>query len=250
MKILILDDEADMRSMLERYLTAQGMVVRAVPDPAGLARMLAREAFDLLVLDLSMPEEDGLSVCRRLRQAGETLPILMLTARAEVEDRLSGLEVGADDYLAKPFDPRELVARIRAQIRARQFRHGTVRAGSENSSVFGEWELFHDHLRLCRSGEAMNIKPSEHALLRVFVAHANRPLGRDRLIVLSREIGADADLNPRSIDVQVLRLRRLIEDDYRNPKLIRTVWNVGYVFSPPPRRAETASSSVADQGLA
>ncbi len=238
-----------MRSMLERYLNSEGLTARSVGDPAALDRLLTRESFDLLLLDVSMPIEDGFSVCRRLRLAGETLPILMLTARAEVEDRLAGLELGADDYLAKPFDPRELVARIKAQVRARRFQQGVIRNGeSPNSSVFGEWELFHDTPRLCRSGEEVAIKPSEHALLRIFLAHANRPLGRDKLISLSREMGADAEISPRSIDVQVLRLRRLIEDDYKNPKLIRTVWNVGYTFSPPGFRQSPPAQDTADNG--
>lgn len=231
MKIIVLDDEAEMRFMLERYLSTQGMVVRTAADPKALMRLLTRESFDLLVLDISMPDEDGLSVCRRLREQGETLPILMLTARSDTVDRIVGLEMGADDYLAKPFEPRELVARIKAQIRARQFRNGGRNYQQQGDRAqFGEWDVSFDSVRLLRNDVEVGIKAAEHSLLCVLVRHANRPLGRDKLIALSREYGTD--VSPRSIDVQILRLRRLIEDDYKNPKLIRTVWGVGYSFVP------------------
>jgi two-component system phosphate regulon response regulator OmpR len=232
MKIIILDDDSEIRSMLERYLSTQGMNVRTVPEAADLYRLLSREPFDLLVLDVSMPTEDGLSVCRALRANGETLPILMLTARGDPVDRIVGLEMGADDYLCKPFDPRELVARIRALVRGRQLSLRTAaRPGQAGCILFGAWELDLDKARLCRDGVEVEIKPGEHGLLRALAMHPNRPLGRDKLIALSKQWGVE--VSRRSIDVQVLRLRRLIEEDPASPRLIRTVWGTGYIFVPP-----------------
>jgi two-component system phosphate regulon response regulator OmpR len=232
MKIIILDDDSEIRSMLERYLSMQGMNVRTVPEAADLYRLLSREPFDLLVLDVSMPNEDGLSVCRSLRANGETLPILMLTARGDPVDRIVGLEMGADDYLCKPFDPRELVARIKALLRGRQLSLRTeARPGRAGCILFGPWELDLDQARLRRNGVEVEIKPAEHGLLRALAMHPNRPLGRDKLISLSKEWGVE--VSRRSIDVQVLRLRRLIEEDHTSPRLIRTVWGTGYIFVPP-----------------
>lgn len=238
MKIIILDDDSEIRSMLERYLSMQGMTVRTVAEAGDLYRLLAREPFDLVVLDVSMPDEDGLSVCRSLRSHGETLPILMLTARGDPVDRIVGLEMGADDYLCKPFDPRELVARIKALLRGRQMSlRPEARAGASGCIVFGPWELDLHKVRLLRDGVEVEIKPGEHGLLRALAMHPNRPLGRDKLIALSKEWGVE--VSRRSIDVQVLRLRRLIEEDYTSPRLIRTVWGTGYMFVPqaPPELA-------------
>lgn len=231
MKIILLDDDSEIRAMLQRYLSMQGMTVRAVGAAADLYRLLARESFDLLVLDVCMPDEDGLSVCRTLRASGETLPILMLTARGDPVDRIAGLEMGADDYLCKPFDPGELVARIKALLRGRQLSiRADAHSGRPGSIGFGAWELDLATPLLRRDGVEVEIKPAEHSLLRALAMHPNRPLGRDKLIALTREWGVE--INRRSIDVQVLRLRRLIEEDHAHPRLIRTVWGTGYIFVP------------------
>lgn len=232
-KILVVDDDSEIRGLLRRFLELQGMKVKAAADARSAHRFLVRELFDLIVLDLSLPDEDGLSVCKRIRESGNPTPILMLTARGAMVDRVVGLEMGADDYLAKPFEPRELVARIKAQVRGRLYT-GHARSGPNEAQTikFGRWKLCLESFQLSQDGKPVHLKPSEHALLRVFAAHANSPIGRDLLIALTRSFGTE--LNTRSIDVQVLRLRKLLEDDPANPRLIQTVWGVGYVFVPGP----------------
>jgi two-component system phosphate regulon response regulator OmpR len=229
-KILVLDDDAELRAMLQRYLSEQGYAVRAVPDSAQLYRLLQREPYDLLVLDLMMPGEDGLAVCRRLRAQGETIPIVMLTARGDPVDRIVGLEMGADDYLAKPFNPRELSARIAAMLR-RQAMLGAGPAPAAGETIrFGPFVLDEPRRRLLKHGEPLECTSGEFALLRALAATPHRPLGRERLIELVKGRGHDA--TERSIDVQILRLRRLIETDPAQPRFIQTVWGVGYVFIP------------------
>ena len=240
-RILIADDEAELRALLERYLSEQGLVARAVPDAAGAERLLARERFDVLVLDVMMPGEDGLSLCRRLRAAGETIPILMLTARGDPVDRIVGLEMGADDYLPKPFNPRELLARIQAMVRRQRVlgaHTGPRQAGGR--IVFGAFTLWLDERRLERNdgrddnhsqgAQDVPLTTGEFALLQALAQQPHRPLGRDRLIALA--YGPDHTATDRSIDVQVMRLRKLIEADPAQPRHIRTVWGVGYVFVP------------------
>jgi two-component system phosphate regulon response regulator OmpR len=182
-----------------------------------------------MVLDLMMPGEDGLEACRRLRAQGETLPIIMLTARDDVADRVVGLAFGADDYLGKPFDPRELVARIEAVLRRRQPVPGAPDPGADVFRFAGlEFDPATRQLR--RGEDVISLTSGEFALLNALVKHANRPLKRERLLELAR--GDDADINDRAIDVQVHRLRRLIEADPAQPRHIQTVWGVGYVFVP------------------
>lgn len=230
-RVLVADDEPDLRALLQRYLGDQGCVVRTVADAAPLERLLARERFDVLVLDLMLPGEDGLSACRRLRAAGETIPILMLTARGEPIDRVVGLEMGADDYLPKPFQPRELLARIQALVRRQRLlgaHHGPAPARARID--FGACTLWPEERRLQRDGADVAIGSTELALLLALARHPGRPLGRDRLIALAHGPGHVA--TDRSIDVQVMRLRKLIEADPAQPRHIRTVWGVGYVFLP------------------
>ncbi|CAN5670644.1 two-component system response regulator OmpR [soil metagenome] len=230
-RILIADDEADLRALLQRYLGDQGYAVRTVDSAAPLDKLLARERFDVLVLDVMMPGEDGLAVCRRLRAQGETIPILMLTARGDPVDRIVGLEMGADDYLPKPFNPRELLARIQAMVRRqRMLGAHTGPAPEQGSIVFGAFTLHLGERRLERAGQDLPLTSGEFTLLQALVQHPMRPLGRDRLIELTR--GRDHEATDRSIDVQVMRLRKLIETDPAQPRHIQTVWGVGYVFVP------------------
>jgi two-component system, OmpR family, phosphate regulon response regulator OmpR len=229
-KVAVLDDEAELRALLQRYLTGRGFTVRAAADASQLDRLLQRESFDVLVLDLTLPGEDGLCVCRRLRAQGETIPILMLTARGDPVDRIVGLEMGADDYLPKPFDPRELVARIQAMVRRQHFLGAHGGASVPDAIEFGPFTLDLATRRLSRGGREIELTGGEYALLEVLARHSHRPLSRERLIDLA--YGREHDATDRSIDVQVLRLRRLIEVDPAKPRYIQTVRNVGYVFVP------------------
>jgi two-component system phosphate regulon response regulator OmpR len=232
-RILIADDEADLRALLERYLGDQGYAVRTVEGAAPLDRLLARERFDVLVLDVMMSGEDGLAVCRRLRAQGETIPIVMLTARGDPVDRIVGLEMGADDYLPKPFNPRELLARIQALVRRQRIlgAHGGPMA-EDGELRFGAHVLHLGRRTLHRGDAEVPLTTGEFGLLAALAQNAGRPLGRERLIELAR--GRDHEATDRSIDVQVMRLRKLIEADPAQPRHIRTVWGVGYVFVPEP----------------
>jgi len=229
-KILMVDDDVRMRELLQRYLTEQGFNIKTVADPAEMDGVIAEEHIDLLVLDLMLPGEDGLAICRRLRAAGSAMPIIMLTARGDEVDRIIGLEMGADDYLPKPFNPRELLARINAIMR-RQVRTEPSAPGLVPGSLaFGEF-LFDPSTRsLTRNGENITITSGEYALLKVFIDHPRQPLSRDRLMQLAR--GRELDVFDRSIDVQVSRLRRLIESDPAHPRYLQTMWGFGYVFIP------------------
>jgi two-component system, OmpR family, phosphate regulon response regulator OmpR len=229
-RILIVDDDVRLRNLLERYLVEQGFAVKAVADSAQMDRALTREHFDLLVLDLMLPGEDGLSICRRLRAEEKSLPIVMLTAKADEIDRIIGLEIGADDYLPKPFNPRELVARINAVLRRTP--RSLPGAPAEESDVvrFGQVEVDLGARRLCRNGEDLPLTTGEFALLKVLLQRPREPLSRDRLMELAR--GREYDAFDRSIDVQMSRLRKLIEDEPTKPRYLQTVWGFGYVFVP------------------
>jgi two-component system phosphate regulon response regulator OmpR len=230
-RILVVDDDLRLRDLLHRYLTEQGFAPHTVPDAPAMDRMLNRENFDLLVLDLMLPGEDGLGICRRLRGAGNTMPIIMLTAKGDEVDRIVGLEMGADDYLPKPFNPRELVARIHAVLRRRQ---PAAPPGSPTTdaqvATFGEFGFDLGTRTLTRAGREVPLTTGEFALLKVFVQHPRTPLSRDKLMELAR--GREFEAFDRSIDVQVSRLRRLIEPDAARPGYIQTVWGFGYVFVP------------------
>ena len=230
-RILVVDDEADLRALLQRYLTDQGYAVRTVESAGPMDKLLAREPFDVLVLDVMMPGEDGLSICRRLRAQGETIPIVMLTARGEPLDRIIGLEMGADDYLPKPFNPRELLARIQALVRRQRMLGARSAAAAASGTVqFGTHTLYLAERRLERDGVDVPLTTGEFVLLQALAQNPSRPLGRERLVELAH--GRDHDVTDRSIDVQVMRLRRLIEIDPAKPRHIQTVWGVGYVFVP------------------
>ncbi|GGD64966.1 response regulator [Caballeronia grimmiae] len=226
-KIIVLDDEAELRNMLQRFLTSHGFDVRVVENGKRLDRYLQREPYDLLVLDWMMEPEDGLSVCRRLRTEGHTLPILMLTAKGDPVDKVVGLETGADDYLAKPFLPQELVARVRALLRRQKIAAGDPTLTSQVIR-FGDFRLDLAKQRLSRGGEPFEMHSAQMQLLHALGSSPNRAVSRDNLIARTR--GRDHDALDRSIDVQVLRLRQLIEDDPGKPRFIKTVWGVGYML--------------------
>jgi two-component system phosphate regulon response regulator OmpR len=229
-KILVVDDDARLRSLLDRYLAEQGFSVKTVPDAAQMDRALTREHYALMVLDLMLPGEDGLSICKRLRASDNKLPIVMLTARGDDVDRIIGLELGADDYLPKPFNPRELVARIHAVLRRQP--KGLTGAPAEASTTicFGKNRVELATRRLESKGEVVSLTTGEFALLKVLLQHPRQPLSRDKLMELAR--GREYDVFDRSIDVQISRLRKLVEDEPTKPRYIQTVWGFGYVFVP------------------
>jgi len=229
-KILVVDDDMRLRSLLERYLMEQGYQVRSAANSEQMDRLIERENFHLLVLDLMLPGEDGLSICRRLRQNNNPIPIVMLTAKGDEVDRIIGLELGADDYLPKPFNPRELLARIKAVMRRQTQDVPGAPTQQEEEISFGEFTLNLATREMNNATEAISLTSGEFAVLKVLVIHPREPLSRDKLMNLAR--GRDYSALERSIDVQVSRLRRLIEKDPTNPRYIQTVWGLGYVFVP------------------
>lgn len=229
-KILMVDDDVRMRELLQRYLTEQGFSIKTVADSIEMDAALAEENPDLLVLDLMLPGEDGLAICRRLRAAGNGMPIIMLTARGDEVDRIIGLEMGADDYLPKPFNPRELLARINAIMRRQISTPPSAPGLGAGSMAFGDFVFDPSTRSLSKNGVNITITSGEYALLKVFIDHPRQPLSRDRLMQLAR--GRELDVFDRSIDVQVSRLRRLIEVDPAHPRYLQTMWGFGYVFVP------------------
>jgi two-component system, OmpR family, phosphate regulon response regulator OmpR len=225
-RIIVVDDDAELRGQLQRFLSEHGFAVRAASGGAELDRMLVREPADAIVLDLMMPERDGLSICRDLRAKGENVPILMLTARGDPMDRILGLEMGADDYLPKPFTPRELVARLSAILRRTSERGPMVR---DKILRFGPYELNFNRMALLRDGELLVLSSRAYSLLAALAANPGMPLSRAQLI--DRAMGRDAEVTDRAIDVQITRLRKAMGDDPTNPVWIKTVWGVGYVLA-------------------
>lgn len=229
-KILLVDDDLRLRDLLERYLAEQGMSVNTVADAKALDTALERDHFDVLVLDWMLPGEDGLSICRRLQTSHPELPIVMLTAKADEIDRIVGLEMGADDYLPKPFNPRELVARIKAVLRRRVAPPPNAPATESTELNFGKYRLNLGTRELFQEDTKLPLTGGEFSVLKALVEHARHPLSRERLMMLAR--GRDHDAYDRSIDVQVSRLRKLIEADPAAPHHIQTVRGFGYVFIP------------------
>lgn len=227
-KILLVDDDGELRRLLATYLARHGFDTLLLPDTRQLDAFLERYQPHLVVLDLMLPGEDGLAACRRLRARGETVPVIMLTARDEPVDRVIGLEMGADDYVGKPFDPRELVARIDAVLR----RGGRAAdAPAANGVVsFGQWVFDRAARQLSQDGRVVALTSGEFALLNALVANAGRPMKREKLLELTR--GETTEAFDRAVDVQMHRLRRLIENDPSHPRYLRTVWGIGYVFVP------------------
>lgn len=227
--ILIVDDDREIRDLLARFLDKHGLRVSAAADGREMHRVLEGSRIDLIVLDLMLPGEDGLILCRNLR-AKSRIPIIMLTAMGEETDRIVGLEMGADDYLAKPFNPRELLARIKAVLRRAE--QAPAMAQGDGSAVleFAGWSLDLERRELQRAdGVMVPLSGGEFELLAAFAAHPGRVLSRDQLLDLAR--GREAQPFDRSIDVQVSRLRRKIEAAPQDPSLIKTVRNGGYSFT-------------------
>jgi two-component system OmpR family response regulator len=227
--ILIVDDDADIRSLLGAYLQKNGMRATMVADGRAMWQALGRGHFDLIVLDLMLPGDDGLVLCRTLR-AKSDIPIIMLTARGEETDRIVGLEMGADDYLPKPFSARELLARIKSTLRRARSLPENLRADALRHLEFAGWTLDTAHRHLVSpNGVVSPLGGAEFRLLRIFLSHPNRVLNRDQLVDLTQ--GREADALDRSIDVQVSRLRLRLGDDPRDPRLIKTVRGEGYVLA-------------------
>ncbi|MFM1811880.1 MAG: hypothetical protein RLZZ336_818, partial [Cyanobacteriota bacterium] len=229
-RIWIVDDDPELGTMLQTYLKQQGYAVRWFADGGQLRARLGIERPELLVLDLMLPGDDGLTLLRRLRDAGDDLPVVMLTARADGVDRIIGLEQGADDYLGKPFLPRELSARIAAVLRRRAAVPASAPRPEAAPLQFGELQFDRATRQLWRGGQQLPLTSGEFALLAAFADHPHRPLSRERLIELARGPGSATD--SRSMDVQISRLRRLIEPDPSRPRYLQTVWGYGYVFVP------------------
>jgi two-component system, OmpR family, phosphate regulon response regulator OmpR len=229
-RILVVDDDQRLRDLLTRYLGEQKFEVRAVSDAPAMDKQLSRERYDLLVLDLMLPGEDGLAICRRLRAAGGAPAIIMLTAKGDEVDRIVGLEMGADDYLPKPFNPRELVARINAVLR-RKPRGAPGAPGAEDGVFrFGAYAFNPATRELKKDGKAVALTTGEYSVLKALVERPRQPLSRDQLMELAR--GREYEVFDRAIDVQISRLRKLLEQDPAHPRYIQTVWGHGYVFVP------------------
>ncbi len=235
-RILIIDDDVRLRDLLLRYLGEQGFSARAVADASALDKALSLNHYHLLVLDLMLPDEDGLAILRRLRGAGETVPVILLTAKGDEIDRIVGLEMGADDYLCKPFNPRELVARIHAVLRRKNALPVGSPDGEEKVLRFGDCEFNLATRVLIKAGTQLSLTTAEFALLKVLITHPRHPLSRDKLMEMAR--GRDHDPLDRAIDVQISRLRKLVENDPAQPRFIQTVWGHGYVFVPDGTKAK------------
>jgi two-component system phosphate regulon response regulator OmpR len=230
-RVLVVDDDPRLRDLLRRYLGDNGFAVQVADSAPSFNKLWLRERYEALILDLMLPGEDGLSILRRLRGARDATPIIMLTAKGEDVDRIVGLELGADDYLPKPFNPRELLARLHAVLRRRGDDEAPGAPAQQAEQVrFGSFTLDLGTRTLERDGGPVSITTGEFAVLKVLVRHPRQPLSRDKLMELAR--GREYEAFDRSLDVQISRLRKLIETDPAKPRFIQTVWGLGYVFVP------------------
>jgi len=229
--VLVVDDDAEIRNLLREYLEKNGYRVTTVADGKGMWAALELGRADLVVLDLMLPGDDGLTLCRNLR-ARSAMPVIMLTARGEETDRIVGLEMGADDYLAKPFNPRELLARIKSVLRRSRTLPDNLQSETASRIRFAGHVLDLASRNLVSpGGVVVALSGTEFRLLRIFLAHPNRVLNRDQLIDLM--LSRDASPFDRSIDVQVSRLRHRLGEDAKEPAIIKTVRSEGYVLSVP-----------------
>ncbi|WP_096701171.1 response regulator [Magnetospirillum sp. 15-1] len=234
--ILVVDDDREIRDLLTKFMMRHGLRVSAAKDGVEMMKVLDERRIDLVVLDLMLPGDDGLTLCRRMRETRSGVPIIMLTAMGEDTDRIVGLEMGADDYVAKPFNPRELLARIKAVLRRTQGTDETAPGRSGTKVSFLGWTLdLASRDLLSPDGVMVALSAGEFGLLQVFVEHPRRVLSRDQLLDFAR--GRSAVPFDRSIDIQVSRLRRRICDDARDPQIIKTVRGGGYLFTPEVERS-------------
>jgi len=226
LNILIVDDDIKLRGLLKKYFIEQAFDVTDVSNTKAAELAMNSQQFDVMVLDMMMPGENGLDFCKRLRKSDNHIPIIMLSARGEDIDKIIGLEMGADDYLSKPFNPRELVARIKAILRRPSLTNSIVDIQIYQVGDY-EFDLVKRHL-IAKPGETIQLTSTEYDLLKALVENSNIPLSRDKImrIIHAKEF----NIFDRSIDVLISRLRKLIEKDVSNPELIKTVWGVGYVF--------------------
>jgi two-component system, OmpR family, response regulator len=233
-RLLVVEDEADIREPLARYFASNQFDVSSAADAGEARKLLAAHAFDLVICDIMMPGEDGLSLCRHVRETTD-IPVILLTAKAEEIDRIVGLEVGADDYVVKPFSPRELLARAKVVIRRSQGAVSRVTAPASPRFAFGDFVLKTGERTLVRtSGEAVVLTSGEFHLLLTLVERPHLVLSREQLLDLTQ--GRIADVFDRSIDNQISRLRRKIEVDPKSPQFVKTVWGGGYTFASEVRR--------------
>ena len=227
-KILVVDDDAALRQLLADYLNKHGFDTLLAPDARNLASLIQRFTPELLVLDRMMPGGDGAEALRTLRAQGEDIPVILLTARDESVDRIIGLEAGADDYVGKPVDPRELLARIQAVLR----RKGGSSSNTRQAPIaFGDFVFDPVMRQLRKHAQVVKLTGGEVNLLEALLQSAGKPLSRERLMTLARDDEA-GERNDRAIDIAILRLRRALEDDPKQPRWIQTVWGTGYRFSP------------------
>ena len=225
--LALIDDDPKILELTAKYLRDQGFTIYTGKNGKELDEILKKYAADLIILDLMMPEESGLQICQRLRVNDVLIPIIMLTAKGDEVDRIVGLEMGADDYLPKPFNPRELSARINAIIRRKEIFSEKL---STKSIKFGDFLFNIQNRSLSKDGKNISITTGEFNLLKVFTERPKQPLSRDQIMQLAR--GKELDVFDRSIDVQISRIRKLIEKDPNNPKYLQTKWGFGYIFNP------------------
>ena len=227
-KILIVDDDLKLRNLLKKYLQEQNFEAADVRNTSEADKIMQNNLFDAMILDMMMPGENGLDYCKRLRVQGNSIPIIMLSAQGDDVDKIIGLELGMDDYLSKPFNPRELVARIKAVLRRAQLQNQKPIPLESYTIGHYEFDLVKRQLTHIESQEVQLLTSTEYDLLKVLVENANIPLSRDKIMRLIH--AKEFNIFDRSIDVLISRLRKLIEEDVTQPKLIKTVWGVGYVF--------------------
>jgi two-component system OmpR family response regulator len=233
--ILVVDDHREIRESLAQFLRKNGRRATAVANSEAARRAIRENRVDLVILDIMMPGEDGLALCRHIRESNQ-IPVILLSARAEELDRIVGLEVGADDYVVKPFNPRELLARIDAVMRRTHALPPSAEAQRGDALKFDRWMLrLAERELIDETGEAHELSTGEYRLLLTFLQRPKVVLSRDQLLDLAFDRGSD--VFDRAVDTQVSRLRRKIEADARTPKLIKTVWGGGYVFTAPVEKA-------------